>query len=512
MAGREVVWDQVQGIVLSSYLNRPFSRYYLLEIVDAAATRAWIKHELDGDRISFNNDHSTEGRALIVGFTLEGLRKIGLPPDAIDTFPWDFRDGMVSPLRQRLLGDDPERWEWGWPDVSDPEKPSAKPVVHLLVINYSKTAEARSDQAHDLATAWAGALKVIKREDADGYQPPDRREHFGFVDGLSQPAIEASPRAQKLREQEDFDSIVQPGEFILGYVNERGQLPVSPSLAFVPNTKLPVITDADRSVSGHPPGATFPRLDFGRNGTYLVYRQLEQHVFEFAKLIREAAKTLGDADIARLSDEVDARRLIAAKMMGRWDEGTSLTLAPNAPPTDDRGLTRVNSFRYSPEDRQGLRCPIGSHVRRANPRDTLDDDSDGAVMRNNRHRILRRGRLYGRRTKWSAWDDTEKTPDTERRGIHFIALNASIESQFEFIQQTWMNTLFFGDLNDEYDPFVGVPSRPGGVRRFTIQGAPVNRRFSMPEPLVTVRGGAYFFLPSRAALRFLATPEFMNAL
>jgi hypothetical protein len=172
----------------------------------------------------------------------------------------------------------------------------------------------------------------------------------------------------------------------------------------------------------------------------------------------------------------------------------------------------VNNFGFADEDAHGLRCPIGAHIRRANPRDTLDPDPKYSMRLDNRHRLLRRGRVYGPRAPVLAWKDWGRASDgsirrdNEERGLHFVCINASIESQFEFVQQTWMNTSFFGGLHEEVDPLVGVSDDP--TRGFTVQGAPVSRRieWTQPEigPLVKVTGGAYFFLPGRKALAYLA--------
>jgi deferrochelatase/peroxidase EfeB len=509
MAGRDVDWNEVQGIVLSGYRDKPKTRYYLLTIDDAAAARAWLGRQLKLNTISFCKEHTQPDVVINIAFTLAGLEKIGLPPEACDTFPWDFRDGMTSSLRRRILGDfaynDPSKWKWGG------KYNGRDPDLHLLVLAHGPEAPPFDSWTKAFEDGWASAFELYTKL-PDGYHHPDSREHFGFVDGVSQPAIETSSRSQKLRERGDIDGIIQPGEFVLGYVNERGQLPVSPSVAVAdePNSDLPVITNADRSVSGHPSGAVFPRLDFGRNGTFVVYRQLQQDVFAFAELVKNEAKKLQDGRAPPLSDEADLRRKFSAKIIGRWDDGTSLALAPNRPPTGSE-LATVNSFGYADEDYYGLRCPIGAHVRRANPRDTLDADRQVATRRIRRHRLLRRGRIYGERTfpnggrDWHAWDMEIKRADRKaQRGLHFVAINASIESQFEFIQQTWMNTPFFGSLTDELDPLIGVPDEDDNPSRFTIQGAPINRRFPLDKPLVTVRGGAYFFLPSRAALKFLA--------
>jgi deferrochelatase/peroxidase EfeB len=294
MAGREVEWEEVQGIVLNGYREKQATQYYLLEIIDAAAARAWLDNNLE--QVSFGHDQTQQSVSLNIAFTLAGLAKIGLPKDALDTFPWDFRDGMTSPLHQRILHDfgpnDPSGWSWG----------SSNPNLHVLVMAYAPK-DALAGCAKALEEGWEEAFQILAKP-AVGYRPEDSREHFGFVDGLSQPAIDTTPRSQKLRERGDFDSIIQPGEFILGYLPERGLLPVSPSISFVPGSKLRVITHADRSDSGYPPNTIFPRLDFGRNGSFLVYRQLQQNVHAFAELLAKAANELGERQTRRLSDEV----------------------------------------------------------------------------------------------------------------------------------------------------------------------------------------------------------------
>jgi Dyp-type peroxidase family len=514
MVGRDVEWEEVQGIVLSAYRSKPVTQYYLLKIINEAAARAWLSRNLRASNISFNNDRSKHGVSLNIAFTLLGLRKLGLPEDALATFPWEFRDGMTSLLRRRILRDvgpnEPGKWSWGGRDPDD---------LHLLVMAYAPERELDSC-AGELEDGWGNGFEILEKP-ASGYRTEDNREHFGFVDGVSQPTIATTARSRKLREEGDLDSIVQPGEFVLGYVNERGLLPVSPSIAFVPDSRLPLLTHADRADSGFPEVTAFPRLDFGCNGSFLVYRQLRQNVYAFAKLIEHAAKELGDGKEPRLSDEAEFRHLIAAKIIGRWDDGTSLTLAPNGLPPGSK-LSTVNNFGYADEDHYGLRCPIGAHVRRANPRDSRDDDPQQALHRTNRHRLLRRGRIYGERTfseeadskgkHGYAWETPDKPDDHIERGLHFVAINASIESQFEFVQQTWMNTPFFGDLTDELDPLIGMPDPDDPPRQFTIPGAPLNRRFDWKEPLVTVRGGAYFFLPSKAALEFLANHQLIDHL
>ena len=593
MAGQDVEWNEVQGIVLSSYWAKPYTRYFLLNIRDGReqAARAWLGQLEEKKWLSLNDDRRPNGASLNVAFSFSGLKKLGLKKEELDTFPWDFRDGMTSALRSNLLADrgynDPANWEWG--------RNGAEP--HLLVMLYAnekeivplakevkKSLEDKGafeevrrwhppherdhrrpphecpPEGHESTDELRACPKVgyrLMRDpynddgssdsyDDDGSTPSSKLvcEHFGFADGLSQPAIETSPRSRKFSKRGDFDDIVRSGEFILGYVNERGQLPISPSVNYAPGKKLPIITYADRSLALSPPlkawkqspAANFfkkwspkiwkrwfkqrpppvpwkdnRRLDFGRNGTFLVYRQLEQDVFAFDALIQKASKQLGYDTQCPLNDEANFRRMLAAKLIGRWDDGTPLTLEPRSPPPHKgEALKTVNNFGFADEDTDGLRCPIGAHIRRANPRDTLDPDPNNSMRRNNRHRLLRRGRVYGPRVKmtaaWGRDKETKITPDKKERGLHFVCINASIESQFEFIQQTWMNTSFFGGLHEEVDPLVGVSDDP--TRAFTVQGAPISRRieWTQPEigPLVKVKGGAYFFLPGRKALAYLA--------
>jgi deferrochelatase/peroxidase EfeB len=507
MAGQEVDWNEVQGIVLSSYWDKPYTRYLLLRIEEPGAARRWLRSMLQKGWLSVGDDRTKRGPSINVAFTFSGLEKLELPDAALNTFPWDFRDGMTSPLRTRILADrganDPWRWQWG--------RPGTDTNPDLLVMLYATSERMCNRWAAVVVRRFGNAFSEIPHPGATiGYRPADGCEHFGFADGLSQPAIETSPRSRKFAERGETDAIIRAGEFILGYVNERGQLPVSPSVARVPGSRLPVITKADHTTSGYKPGTVFPRLDFGRNGSFLVYRQLEQDVFAFDDLIRESVAALGENG-PRLADEAPARQWLAAKLVGRWPDGTPLTLEPKKPPTGVH-LKTVNDFGYAAEDAHGVRCPLGAHIRRGNPRDTLFDDPEHALSRNNKHRLLRRGRLYGPKTDWKIWDDKPRTGQREKRGLHFVALNASLESQFEFVQQSWMHTPFFGGLTDEFDPLLGMPVGDNDPRYFTVQGSPINRRIRWTPPLVTVRGGAYFFLPSKAAIELLADAELMNAI
>jgi deferrochelatase/peroxidase EfeB len=169
-------------------------------------------------------------------------------------------------------------------------------------------------------------------------------------------------------------------------------------------------------------------------------------------------------------------------------------------------LSAANDFRYAHDDPQGFACPVGSHVRRTNPRDSLFTDStspEQAEHSANRHRLMRRGRSYGERLAGVPVGDTVPVDDGAERGLHFICLNADLERQFEFVQQTWVNNPVFGGLSGEVDPLLGDQEKVQGV--MTIPADPLRLRLHGLHRFITVRGGAYFFLPGLRAIRYLAS-------
>jgi Dyp-type peroxidase family len=215
-----------------------------------------------------------------------------------------------------------------------------------------------------------------------------------------------------------------------------------------------------------------------------VLRTLRQDVDAFHAFTDTATR---DAD--GRPDPAQAA-LLAAKIVGRWPSGAPLVLAPGQ---DDPSLADSNDFGYHEVDARGLACPLGSHVRRTNPRDSLEPGpgTEASMTINRRHRLLRRGRAYGSPTSG------------EECGVHFICLNANLARQYEFVQHTWVNNPVFNGLEDETDPLVGRRSSKRSY--FTTPARPVRRRYTELPQFVHVRGGAYFFLPGIRALRFLAS-------
>jgi deferrochelatase/peroxidase EfeB len=331
-------------------------------------------------------------------------------------------------------------------------------------------------------------------------------EPFGFTDGISQPEIDWAQSRNVNEPQLDYTNVVALGEFLLGYRNEYDKYTTRPLIDPDPSSRR--LLDALDA-----PG----KKDLGRNGTYLVMRQLEQDVRGFWHF---AMKQAG-------GDEGAAERLAQA-FIGRTRQGSPLVRAQEKPIPgvgSDPDDVCLNQFTFA-KDPTGTRCPFGAHVHRANPRNTdypgrptglaklitmlgfgpkgFRDDLMSAVRF---HRILRRGREYG--PGLPPYDADEPAPtDDPKRGLHFICLNANISRQFEFLQNAWINSSKFSGLTGESDPLLGnrapLPGCPftNGFTQPQKDGVPEHRS-GLPQ-FVTVKGGAYFFLPSLSALRFFA--------
>ena len=470
----------VQGLVLQGYGKHRAAAYLVLEVTDEARARAWLGRVLPEVTLG---EGRPPGAALNLALTSSGLAKIGLPSSTLSGFSLEFLEGMTSAHRSRLLGDEgaaaPAHWSWGAPDG---------PEVDLLLLVFASDADALAPvlERHRTGLSEAGLREIATLDTED----IGRGEHFGFRDGLSQPAMSGVGRRGPARHT------VAPGEFLLGYVNEHGQYARSP---LVPSTEDPGRLLPPRPT--RPAGAVAPvpseledAHDFGRNGSYLVVRTLVQDVGGFWGFAdRATQRPDGGSD-------PDARTALAARMVGRWPSGAPMTLSPEA---DRPELAEENDFGYDADDRDGLRCPIGAHVRRTNPRDSLPPKpgTDDSTDVGKRHRLVRRGRAFGPPIDPDAAleEDPAQSPE---RGLHFLALCSDIARQFEFISHTWAMNPSFAGLLDDADPLLG-----GHISRgtsFTVQGEPVRRRHLGVPAFVTPRGGAYFFLPGGRALRYLA--------
>jgi Dyp-type peroxidase family len=466
--------DDMQGLIARGYPDLAAARYVLLQIGDGGRARKWLG-SIAGQVTPAPARPADV--AMNLALSADGFRKLGLPAESMKLFSNEFTAGMTTPHRRRLLGDTgpnaPETWLWGGPRT---------PSVDVLLLVFARDDATLDERYTRLAATFAdGGVAEVQRLDA--IVDLNGKEHFGFADGISQPTIAG------LSSRTDIPSnTIQPGEFILGYLNEYGRYTDRPLLepGLDPGHLLPL----DAAGSG--------KADLARNGSYLVFRQLAQDVRGFWRFVDQTTRqTTGSSD-------EDSRTWLAARMVGRWPSGAPVTLSPDA---DDPQLATANDFAYQYGDEFGLNCPIGAHVRRSHPRDSLDPEpgTEASVALDRRHRLLRRGREYG-----PPVDDalSEAPPDDPDRGLYFICLAGNISRQFELVQGTWANNSTFGGLYDESDPLIGnhVAPRDGqpAGNHFSIPAEPVRQRYADLPQFVTVKGGAYFFLPGLRALNYLS--------
>jgi Dyp-type peroxidase family len=460
--------------------------------------------------------------AINIAFTFRGLVALGVSTRTLRGLPDPFIDGMAA--RTRLLGDDftGASWRDSWDEVW---QAGAKPVHILVTLNAQVTAlSALDDITKELEdSAQRHGISVLEGHNRRGrpktrYQEvsaiwkadgsgPAPIEHFGFADGISDPVFDGQyPDATEMLEATGNGAVdgqgkwrpLATGEFLLGYPDEAQETA----------------------------GAAMP-IPFSRNGTFVAYRKLHQNVKSWRDFIGAAARDFGK--VFKIPNEDDAREFLIAKMIGRWSNGVPLSYAPTVEewrsvsaklwelPRDERNRI-LTSFTFLEQDPEGVRCPLGSHIRRVNTRDGLDPravapkELRGGSTLNNRRRILRRGLPYGASGPAST--------DEDDHGIVMLIMCADLFRQFEFVQQQWVNYGLDARSGSDACPIVGNHSlgantsdpearkRNGPKAKFVIpadpsKGHPPFVLDGLPQ-FVETRGGEYFFAPSLTALRMIA--------
>lgn len=494
---------EIQGLVANGYGDRPCAGYAMFAITDAARARAWLGRVID--KLQFADFLMTErdeppflkAEPLNLAFTYAGFRKLGLLSGALAGFGPSFREGMAAEHRARQLGDDhgsaPRNWRWGGPHQAE---------IHGMLCGFAGTKDGTPDVDQRLGDVLRGhlcaenGLTLIQYLPAHPTQAKElRKEHFGFRDGVSNPQIEGIVR-------KPGRDTIKTGEVLLGYPNAYDRL-----------GRTPRVRSCDDHGLRLPPSVEDPELrDFGKNGSYLVFRQLEQDVPAFWRFVERAS--------AMLANGKDAVWL-ASRMVGRWPDGSPVTLFPERDSPAE--ATDINDFEFADHhDAFGERCPIGSHIRRTNPRDTMlptphDVELSGdphdlkarkeRVALTNVHRLLRRGRTYGTPLHPTLDPSQMREGDGQERGLYFLCFNANLRRQFEFVQASWIVNPNFAGLSDDPDPMLATQRDvPFPASDFTLQGCPAQRVRDVPR-VVETRGGAYFFMPSRSALLFLSALE-----
>jgi len=509
----KLVSSEIQSLVFGGLGFMEFGTCLLFDLPEhVPAARKWLA--LVFPHIAFNDGHRLERNAVVtLAIGARGLKRLGLPEQGLATIPFAFLDGMTTPARSRILGDidgnAPQHWTWG----------REQPDVALLI--YGKSQSDVDALATTLISAGTSAGMAAPHRIPLKQVSEDKTEAFGFVDGISQPVIRGTYKGLR---NADPIHLVEPGEFILGYPDNRGNMPPGPTLAAIadPKNQLPLVGED----SGFDSTVVERDRDLGFNGTFLVIRQLEQDVEGFNNYCDEEARRLR----GRLPPPYEiTKEFIAAKLIGRWKDGSSLTRyqyesrieasrrgpqqlnetmrartakqapiespvkaaptrTPEGVPAPPTRKIADNDFLFGTEDPEGVRCPFGAHIRRANPRDSLDPGSNDQIAISNRHRIMRVGRRYEGR-------------HGEKEGLLFMCLNGDIERQFEFVQQTWLMSPSFHGLSCEKDPVLGDGEH--GACGFTVPSRHGPIALAAMPAFVTTKGGGYFFMPGKRLIQYL---------
>ena len=481
--------SDIQGNILRGY-GFPAAAYLFFEIKEADGGRSFLRDL--ADRLEDAAPWQPPGPATTtnVAITHPGLVALGVSRRILDALPAAFRE----PMRERAgrLLDDRGVNAAGAVGRAHRHRAVASPGVDQRPRRGSAR-RSRPRSAAVLGDAGSHGLELVHRQDAGAL--PKRREHFGWADGFSQPAIAGAPWTEVpgngVPEKGGTWRSLNAGEFVHGYPDEDGQ-----------------------TSSG-------PAAELLRNGTYMVYRKLYQDVVAFRAQLHDDALAYGrslPADPPLDPDQL--YELMAAKVVGRWRDGEPIELTPRREESRSRALgdeaerEPSNDFRYLPDDEGGRTCPVGAHIRRTNPRDALG--WEGQISR--RHRIIRRGMPYGPFLEFHEG----QSDDGEDRGLVFVCFNASLDRQFEVIQRQWCNDgnafglgndkdYLLGDVGVGADPPDPAPLPDGRLSsgRVVIQGTPPHLVRTRP-PVVRTRGSEYLLMPGIGAVRGLASGRWME--
>jgi Dyp-type peroxidase family len=467
---QHIDYADVQGTILRGY-RVDHARHFILSITEPAGARRVIAALVDGNgglpRITTAAPWAVKPDCFVnVGFTAAGLARLGVTEAQLATFDASFQQGATNTAIAQKVGDvnasAPANWIGGLGDGA------AVHAVLTLWVHKNRAVLNRVTAA--LTAAFEGYITVLSTHDARAL--PDNRVHFGYRDNIAQPTVQGAP-ARK-RPMKDAQCVVPTGEFLLGYPNASGgTYSVQPA-------------------------------ELSRNASYAAFRILEQDSAAFEAFLATHAPTVG------LEPE-----MLAAKVCGRWRNGNPIVLDPDGT-SPCLPVQQLNDFHYrddddpAMDDRLGLKCPAGSHIRRTNPRDSSVTGA-GAII----HRIVRRAMPYG-----PEYDPADKRSAGRRRGLIGYFINGSIFNQFEFLQAQWVQKADFvmsctqpwapqngnahWNISGE-DVFLGVNLPAKSSFTLPVAGPPAgNQAVKGFESMITTRGGAYVFMPGITGLRYLA--------
>lgn len=454
--------EEIQGNILRGYrLNKV--RHIMLEVSDRAEARRFLGAAADGKSddvptITRSANWAKKPKVCFnIGITFEGMRALGMPALHLETFPTEYAEGMAK--RAMKLGDFGESAPEHWPAPFDqPDR------IHLVASVYA-------DMEHYFDIVEAQVAKAFTVLGArNGRNLPDGKVFFGYVDSISQPRFKHVFNPEMVEVDEPKDPL---GTVLLGHQTRFEGIKFT-----VPTPK-----------------------EVFRNGAFNAFRVLQQDTVSFENYLTTAANQLQDhpkLDLLLppgaeerigkgLNRHAALREVVAAQMCGRWRNGTPYELSPNAE-WPEKPVSRTN-YDYTQESR----CPAGSHMRRANPR-------GGPIVQriaNYSRRLVRRGMSYGP-------DYDPAKPDSEERGLLGNFIGANYGAQFEAVMCDWIN---FGlqdpEITGTNDPLLGANVPETSAFDLTLSDGGRIRLNGFPR-FVKTRGGAYTFLPSVPAIRYLS--------
>lgn len=503
MATKELALQNIQGNILGGF-NKDFQTFLFLKFKSAAAGRAWLKEISDAgvdssvakssskDVLRFNGQFKAlkaEGKKpelfieaawTNIAISFLGLQALGITAADLAAFPSAFKAGMAA--RNNVLGDlgssDPSHWL----------TPFGTSDVHALLLvaadNEPKlAARVAAIKGSALFTSGVNAVHVIEGRTRMDLPKQAGHEHFGFKDGVSQPGIRGVTLPDDPVGNQDQghpgQDLLWPGEFVLGYP-----------------TQIPTAKPGHDGPNPDPGAPSKSGPTWTVDGSYLVFRQIAQDVPGFRAQVGALAAAHG------LHTD-----LMGAKLVGRYKSGCPIEARAFQPgpfvpsPTDPEiahpGVaasdTLNNNFEFG-ADPTGAVCPLASHIRKAYPRDELtpagDPDSESNTQT---HRLLRRGIPFG-----GSFGAAHGGGANDLRGLLFQCYQKDLESQFEFVQQSWVNNAAF--------PPGSVGGSPGEdpIIAQSVSGPFQLEPGHAPIPVahfVTTKGGEYFFAPSIETLQ-----------
>ena len=542
--------NNIQGNILGGF-NKDYQALLFLEIENPNAFKQWLELQIDfiataSEVIAFNRlfkssrkRRGREGTAkatwVNIAFSFEGLKK--LTNDADSFTDKSFKAGLAAKA----------------PELNDPVDENGKPIGWfvggpdngktdvIFIIASDERADLLEEVSRILESVVAftdgkgnakssGARITFFEEGANLPPPLSGHEHFGNLDGISQPGIRGrvsnnpkdllTPRqnSENPNQGKPGQDLLWPGEFVFGYEGQDNDAKT------LEDSKGEVVSAG---------------LHWANDGSYLVFRRLRQDVYKFHKFLNDTAADL----------DTDPRK-VSAKLIGRWPSGAPTVRTPekDAPSLGDNDDAN-NDFEFNgddpPEnhffkndvvppsaDATGLRCPFIAHTRKTYPRNDKTpggggpgpEEIDRSEVTTQTHRLLRRGIPYGPVSP-STPNNPQQDPNFVDRGLHFLAYQTSIEDQFEFVTKLWVNNPDFsepaatnhkidGKLPLGHDPIIGQSenNKPNGdrTRKFFIhleddQDKPQTKELTAPEDWVIPTGGGYFFAPSISALKDVLT-------